>query len=193
MGVVGSQASTRDQLMLAAVVAVANKGPDKVTIRDVADEAGVTTGTVHYHFDDKANLLEQTLRHVSDRIRDRTSRAVLGASDRQTTVERLVDSMLAANEEELHDWQIWLAAWAEASRSPAMRAVIRERMQQWDLLLGQVVRLYQPELDEQQVDDRCTAINAALDGIIIAAMTRFERDRTEQLRQIGIELVGAFL
>lgn len=194
MAIAGPQASTRDQLVLAAVVAVASKGPDRVTIRDVADEAGVTTGTVHYHFDDKANLLEQTLLHVSTRIRDRTFPALRETSGREATVARLVEAMLPASESEFRDWQIWLAAWAEASRSATMRVVIRERMQQWDVLLSDVIRQHHPELDAQQVSDRCIAINATLDGLIVAAVARFEPGgQTSDLRHVGIQLLGQLL
>ena len=47
----------RDQIVQAALSAIATRGVADVRIRDIADAARVSTGTVHYHFNDIDELL----------------------------------------------------------------------------------------------------------------------------------------
>lgn len=47
----------REELLDAALVALAERGITGLRIRDVADQAGVSTGTVHYHFNDIDELV----------------------------------------------------------------------------------------------------------------------------------------
>jgi AcrR family transcriptional regulator len=47
----------REQIVDAAVSAIASRGIADLRIRDIAEAAGVSTGTVHYHFADIEELL----------------------------------------------------------------------------------------------------------------------------------------
>jgi AcrR family transcriptional regulator len=52
-----SAEARRDQIVRAAVSAIASRGIVDLRIRDIAEAAGVSTGTVHYHFSDLDGLL----------------------------------------------------------------------------------------------------------------------------------------
>jgi AcrR family transcriptional regulator len=56
-------ANTRERILLAARRVLADEGLDRFTTRRVADLAGVSHGMVHYHFDDKRDLLLALLVH----------------------------------------------------------------------------------------------------------------------------------
>jgi AcrR family transcriptional regulator len=56
-------ANTRDRILLAARRVLADEGLDRFTTRRVAELAGVSHGMVHYHFDDKRDLLLALLVH----------------------------------------------------------------------------------------------------------------------------------
>lgn len=48
---------TRDKLLAAAVDLFAERGYDRVRVRDIAERAGVTTGAIYSHYPDMATLL----------------------------------------------------------------------------------------------------------------------------------------
>jgi AcrR family transcriptional regulator len=56
-------ANTRERILLAARRVLADEGLDRFTTRRVSELAGVSHGMVHYHFDDKRDLLLALLVH----------------------------------------------------------------------------------------------------------------------------------
>src|SRR6516162_3808171 len=55
------QTDRRDQLLLAALDAIRERGIGNLRVQDVAERAGVSTGTVHYHFSDIEQLIHDVL------------------------------------------------------------------------------------------------------------------------------------
>ena len=53
------QERRRDALVAAALQAIRESGAAGLRIRDVAERAGVSTGTVHYYFDDVQGLIQE--------------------------------------------------------------------------------------------------------------------------------------
>ncbi|MFF2550557.1 TetR/AcrR family transcriptional regulator [Nocardia sp. NPDC058058] len=62
------QERARRTILDAALATVVDRGVGKVRIRDVAEFAGVSPGTVHYYFEDLENLLRTVHREASDRF-----------------------------------------------------------------------------------------------------------------------------
>lgn len=57
-------AETRGRILNAARAALAEEGIDRFTTRRVADRAGVSHGMVHYHFEDKRDLILALVVHA---------------------------------------------------------------------------------------------------------------------------------
>ena len=55
----------REQLIAAAARVIARSGYDAATVRDVAREAGVSTGVIAYYFEGKDDLFAHVLRSAS--------------------------------------------------------------------------------------------------------------------------------
>ncbi len=60
----------REQLIAAAARVIARSGYDAATVRDVAREAGVSTGVIAYYFEGKDDLFAHVLRSASRAFRD---------------------------------------------------------------------------------------------------------------------------
>jgi AcrR family transcriptional regulator len=66
------QNAAREAIVAATLLAIRDRGMDGLRIRDVADIAGVSTGTVHYYFTDFAGLITEVYQRASERFfRDR--------------------------------------------------------------------------------------------------------------------------
>jgi len=62
----GSEA-VRTALIEAAAEMLGEVGPKSLTVRDLADRAGVNHGQVHHYFGGKRGLLEAAIRHLAER------------------------------------------------------------------------------------------------------------------------------
>lgn len=79
--------ATREVILEAASVLMAQDGPEAVSLSAVAQSAGVNRGTAYQHFATRENLINQTIAWVSDRM----FRAVFG--DPETVGERRVEEV----------------------------------------------------------------------------------------------------
>ena len=65
----------REQLILATIRSVADRGLADTTIATVAQEAGLSQGIVNLHFRSKDGLLTETLRYLADEYRTACQKA----------------------------------------------------------------------------------------------------------------------
>ncbi|GAB6271361.1 MAG: TetR/AcrR family transcriptional regulator [Smithellaceae bacterium] len=73
----------RAQLTRAAYKVVGEKGYSDFTIKDIAREAGLSTGLVHYYFKNKEDLLFKLLKGMNDNLKHDLNRALTALDDPQ--------------------------------------------------------------------------------------------------------------
>src|ERR1700759_3629055 len=78
-----------DELLAAACRAIVQRGFGEPRVSDIADEAGTSTGTIHYYFASKQEVLVEALRWASDRLFARLPSAA--GSDATTRLAALLD------------------------------------------------------------------------------------------------------
>src|SRR5262249_36209029 len=121
----------RRQICGAAATVIAREGFGGTTMRMVADEAGVSTGMLNHYFVNRAELLRQTLVHVSERSQRRYQSAIEGVPPGRERLDALLDSVLADDSAALETWHVWINATGEALRRPELRRTIEERLGRW--------------------------------------------------------------
>ena len=89
---------------------VAAQGVERATMRAIAAEAGVTTGSVTHYFDDKQQLLAEVLRHNNVRAGERVVAAV-GERRGLVALEAAAEALLPIDDDRRRQWQVWVAAW----------------------------------------------------------------------------------
>jgi AcrR family transcriptional regulator len=86
------RAATRTALLDAAIECLVEEGYAKTTTRRIAERAGVSPGTVQYHFTSKAQLLGETRRHITTKWTDEIlARAPADAPSIEARNEELLD------------------------------------------------------------------------------------------------------
>ena len=73
----------RAQLTRAAYKVVGEKGYSDFTIKDIAREAGLSTGLVHYYFKNKEDLLFKLLKGMNDNLKHDLNKALTVLDDPQ--------------------------------------------------------------------------------------------------------------
>jgi TetR/AcrR family transcriptional regulator, transcriptional repressor of bet genes len=165
------EAERRAQVLRAARMCIVTHGYERVTMRDIAETAGVSTGTVVHYFQDKETVLEAAL---LDKITDTgiTFRAALaGAHSARERLERLVEASLPATDEVRDEWRLWLTFWGEATRNERLRAVSERQHQRWTSFLARIVRegVTAGEFAQLDADMVAPQIAAVIDGLAVQA------------------------
>jgi AcrR family transcriptional regulator len=115
----------RSEILDAVVRVIIDIGYTDMTVADVAREAGVSTGLVHYHFSSKAELIAAALRAASDD--DKEFRDAILARP-ESSVARLEAVLCESLPDDASDgsWLLWIETWGETRRSAELRAVMAE-------------------------------------------------------------------
>jgi len=126
-------AQRRDAIVQAALVVMLRKGMAATTVRDVADEMGTSSGLIHHYFASMDDLLAAAFERAAQQDLAATREAMApctGAVDRLRT-------FFATYARTEQDWafQLWLDAWAEAARRPAVQETSRRLNIEWQQLL----------------------------------------------------------
>jgi AcrR family transcriptional regulator len=182
----------RQQICSAAAAVIAREGYAGTTMRMVADEAGVSTGMLNHYFANRAELLTQALLYVSERNQRRYERAIEGIPPGVERLEALLNSVLAADQESIETWHVWINATGEALRLPELRHTIEERLGHWfDLLEVALDGLVENE-DAANAIPWTWRVDALLTGLATQALTSEAELHGERIREavVGMVLAG---
>lgn len=83
-------ADRRDQILSIATHLIAKQGYAATTVRDIADEAGILSGSLYHHFPSKEAILQEILRSFLTGLRERFSAIVDEGLSPRETVDRLI-------------------------------------------------------------------------------------------------------
>lgn len=125
----------RNGILEAACEVVAERGFRDLRIVDVAKLAGCSTGTVHYHFDSKDELMREAFRFEHEASRERRKRALRGEDDPVSRLRKFADGYLPSSPATVRTWRVWMELWVSALRDPGMSAVNNVYYDEWRKLV----------------------------------------------------------
>lgn len=128
----------RDAIVDAALSVAQRKGLAATTVRDVAAEMGSSSGLIHHYFETMDDVVAAAFERVAGRDLDETEALLQEAGDPTSVVRAFLSSYAPVGE----DWafQLWLDAWAEAGRRPALREVSGRLNLAWAAMLERAIR-----------------------------------------------------
>jgi AcrR family transcriptional regulator len=169
----------REEILTATLALIDRAGLAQVRVADVAEDLGVSSALVFYHFKTKDALLAEAFGHAVALDLARLDRAVARRTDPVDGLRRVV--RLYGPTGSALGWRLWIDAWALAQREPVIRKVLRGMDDQWCAVLRQVV-------DEGVADGAfvcedpraaVTRISAMLDGLSVATLVYRSISRAE--------------
>lgn len=107
-------AERRHEILEATCVVVAERGFRDLRIADVAKRAGYSTGTVHYYFDSKEELLKEAFRFQYEQSVGRREGYFQEDDDPVTRLRKLCDGYLPTSTQTIQSWRVWLELWVSA-------------------------------------------------------------------------------
>jgi len=128
----------RDAIVDAALSVARRKGLAATTVRDVASEMGSSSGLIHHYFETMDDVIAAAFERVAGQDLVETEALLRDAGDPTEVVRGFLNSYAPVGE----DWafQLWLDAWAEAGRRPALREVSGRLNLAWAAMLERAIR-----------------------------------------------------
>ena len=128
----------RSAILAAALEVMRRKGIAATTVRDVAERMGTSSGLVHHYFASMDDLLAAAFEQAAAADLAGTVEAMDAVADPVERLRTFFGTYVRAEQ----DWafQLWLDAWAEAARRPALQATSRRLNVAWQQVLAGCVR-----------------------------------------------------
>ena len=133
------EAERKEQLLRATCAVIAESGIRDLRMTDVARQAGVSSGTVHYYFDSKQDLIHAAFEYNFRHSMRRRTDVLAAGGDALSLLERVVDSYAPADAESVAAWRVWAELWVHGLREPQLRELNDTIYGEWrDLVTGLV-------------------------------------------------------
>jgi AcrR family transcriptional regulator len=123
-------ADQRARVLAAAVEAIADVGPERLTVRDIAARAGMSAGHVLYYFGRKDRILVETLRMSEEELGETRREALRRARTARAGIRRFVALYLPTSSEDQR-WNLWNQVIARPPQDLADRAAVLALEQAW--------------------------------------------------------------
>jgi TetR/AcrR family transcriptional regulator, fatty acid metabolism regulator protein len=111
----------RNQLTRAAYKVVGQKGYYDFTIRDIAREAGLSTGLVHYYFKNKEDLLLNLLKEINKNMLVVLNRSISSADDPREKLNIFMKQAFDLVENEKDYFYIVIDFWTQVNKNDRMK------------------------------------------------------------------------
>ncbi|MGW5698730.1 TetR/AcrR family transcriptional regulator [Streptomyces asiaticus] len=187
-----SDADRRARILDATWQLIAERGFHAVRIADIAKVCGTSTGTVHYYFPGKNDVLAEALKYCVDRAFARQSTQLRAVQNAHERLLKLIDMQLPRVGRVRDEWAIWLQYWAEATIRPEFRPAHNEYYARWQETVRRIVQrgrrqgVFRADADPHVVALRLTALT---DGAAIQVLTGVPGMTIGTMRELLVDFV----
>ncbi len=159
----------RNDVLRHVTALIGEHGIDGMTMRQIAQATGLSTGTINYHFRNKRALVLAALASVGE-----APESGLPGLSPTSRLRRLLASFVLDSPEQRAWWQLWVEVAAQSARDEELRRHERARQgaqrRHLEDLLGQAMRRHEIRSDV----DACTtaeSLIALATGLAIGQLT----------------------
>lgn len=184
----------RGEIVDAAIRVLARAGVEGLTMRGLAAELDVSTGTITHWFATKDDVLAATLDVVAERVGDRLDAALEGVDDPRDTLLAIGEASVPDDVAERDEQIVWLELGTRATRVPELAARHAALYDGWRRRIERAVRRGQEDGSFRALDARrwARAYAALLDGLALHVLVHPDVDAAE-MRRILRDHVAATL
>lgn len=129
----------RARVVEAAITAIAERGPDQVTVRDVARLAGMSPGHVTYYFPSRDRILIESLRWSEAEIADIRAVALSRARTPWPRIVKYIDLYLPRGHRDLR-WNLWNQVQAKPPTDQPSLDMLGAALRAWENDLAQLIQ-----------------------------------------------------
>ena len=164
-------AARRHDIASAACRAIAKHGLESVTLVDIAEEAGQTTGMLAHYYKTKWDLILAALRLMHVRLEKRLSERLAEGTD---LIDLLQDA-LPIGAAQRSETAAWLTFWGVSLNKPDLLKWSAKTHSEWRALIRRCLLETTPsarQWSKELIDHAVSSIIIFMDGLYVKAMTR---------------------
>jgi AcrR family transcriptional regulator len=188
-----------EQILAAACRAIQQRGFANTRIADIAAEAGMSTGAIHYYFEVKDEVLIAALKWASGQLFDRLEQLAEGAGSERERLVQLLEHAVPVPGPRRNEYVLWMELWVRALQEPDLLPECEALSRRWRGYFHAAVRRgtdageFEPVADPDDVAER---LIAQVDGLGFELLLGYSWTSPERMRerlygfaaeQLGIE------
>ena len=180
------EAERREQILSAACEVVSEIGFKSLRVADVARRAGTSTGTVHYYFDTKTELMRAAFEWNFARSLERRRHLLQVETDPLQRLRAFVDSYLPGDDETVRAWRVWAELWVEALHDSGLQELNEQVYGEWRRIVAGIIRDGQ-DAGLFRDEDPVLAANALIgmiDGLALQVLLGSHSMTLERMRAV---------
>jgi AcrR family transcriptional regulator len=156
----------RLQILRAATDVICERGFDDTRIAQIAERAGVSGGTIIYHFQTLDRLLVEALKHAEAAFYSAAEHIVANRDTPKERLRSLVEWVLSpADHNNRQLATLWIDTWSQATRHPEVAATRAAQDERWRSLIASVAA--SPGIAPRDLERFAVGFGALLDGLMI--------------------------
>jgi TetR/AcrR family transcriptional regulator, fatty acid metabolism regulator protein len=161
-------------LVRSAYKVITRQGSHRLSLQDVADQAGVSKGMVLYYFKSKENLFLVTMRWALERTEARIRERIAGADDPHEVIAALVDAVFIGPEQNRDFYLLYLDLIEHAARVPSFGRLSGMAVEIINGLYEEVIRdgVVSGGLDVDDPAAAAAAMRALIEGTFLSWLQR---------------------
>lgn len=155
--------SRRDEVLEATWRVMARAGIEGASVREIAAEAGYSTGVIAHYFKDKDDVVRSALRRVWLREAERIAERTAGLSG-MAALRATVAEVLPSGDERKLEMAVWLCFWGRAVGDDHLVADQKRYYGSWRALLRRQLS------EAQALGELKTGLEPAAEAVRLAAI-----------------------
>ncbi|SFE93249.1 TetR/AcrR family transcriptional regulator [Alteribacillus iranensis] len=186
----------RNQILIASLQAIAEKGFHSLTLQDIADYAGVSKGVTNYHFKNKEDVLRHLLEWVTDKIYENEYNAI---QQEHTAIGKLtayVEAAFSTPAENKRFFRVYIDFLGQVRHNSNFKEINDKFYDNcWSIgreivSLGQEEGIFPSNMD---IEKASISIRSLIDGCLIQWLMREQEDLHDYYKTICLETLIASL
>jgi len=162
------QADRRSRILEAACRAIAREGSRRVRLQDIAVEAGVSKGLLHYYAQSREDLLAEAYAYGDRRQRSRAQTEIAAIRDGADRLRRLLHLYFTKDAQVWEDWLLWSEFSASAVFDNSLQPAMKDSFASWLSWLEELVTRGLEDgsiVSNQRPDVMALKLTALVDGL----------------------------
>ncbi|KAE9532458.1 transcriptional regulator BetI [Ursidibacter arcticus] len=180
---VGMEPIRRNQLINATIYCIDNYGISDVTIAQIAQRAGLSTGIISHYFGGKMGLLRESMLELMRQLHEGIllkNRAENIQNDPKKAIEIIIECNFDTSKSAM---RVWLSFWAMSMYQPELNRLQRINDNR---LYSNLLSHFKKLLPREYANDAARGLAALIDGLWLHGSLRSSKFDSIQARKIAL-------
>lgn len=153
---------------------IRRNGMEQASVRNIAEEAGISVGSMRHYFSTQSELLLYAMNLVSERVTSRIQHMTFNGPP-MDDMKRLLLELMPNTDEKMAEMEVWYAFTAKSKTDSAFKkladTVYNDIRRAVEIVITSLTKLnlFRPDLDQELEIERLYAL---VDGLAIHAVLR---------------------